>query len=86
MRTIVCGVIAALAVAGLSTAAEAKAKCVKAAGEATAVTHELATELAKIALSNSISNWGGKAVGKTSTSCKYELVLSNCKAQSRACK
>jgi hypothetical protein len=85
MRTVVCGALAAIAIAGFTTAAEAK-KCIKASGEGTGVTHELATELAKVALNNSITSWGGKAAGKASTSCKYELVLSVCKAQSRACK
>lgn len=85
MKIVVCGALAAIAVAGFATAAEAK-KCVKASGEGTAITHELATEMAKAALSSSISSWGGKAAGKTSTSCKYEFVLSVCKAQSRACK
>lgn len=84
MRTVVCGALAAVAVAGLATAAEAK--CIKASGEGTAITHELATELAKVALNSSISNWGGKARGKVSTSCKYEFVLSTCRSQSRACK
>lgn len=84
MRTVVCGALAAIAVAGLATTAEAK--CVRASGEGTAITHELATGLAKVALNSSISNWGGKAVGKTSTSCKYEFVLSTCKTHQRACK
>jgi hypothetical protein len=84
MRTIVGGALAAIALAALSTAAEAK--CIRAAGEATAITHELATELAKVALNSSISSWGGKAAGKTSTSCKYDFVLSTCKANQRACK
>jgi len=84
MRTVVCGALVAIAFAGLSTAAEAK--CIRAAGQGTAITHELATGFAKIALNNSISSWGGKAVGKTSTSCKYEFVLSTCTAHSRACK
>ena len=75
MRTVVCGALAAIAIAGFTTAAEAK-KCIKASGEGTGVTHELATELAKVALNNSITSWGGKAAGKASTSCKYELVLS----------
>lgn len=85
MKTVICGAIAVMSIVGFATAAEAK-KCVKASGEGTGITHELATELAKVALNNSISSWGGKAVGKVSTSCKYELVLSVCKAQSRACK
>jgi len=84
MRTVVCGMVAAVAIAGLTTAAEAK--CIRASGEGTAITHELATELAKVALNSSISSWGGKARGKVSTSCKYEFVFSSCKAHSRACK
>lgn len=84
MRTLVCGMVAAVAVAGLATAAEAK--CIKASGEGTAITHEVATELAKVALNTSISGWGGKARGKSSTSCKYDFIFSTCKVHSRACK
>lgn len=84
MRTGACSILATFAVVGVTSAAEAK--CVRAAGEATAITHELATELAKVALNSSINSWGGKGVGKTHTSCKYELVLSTCKVQRRACK
>ena len=68
MRTVVCGALAAIAIAGFTTAAEAK-KCIKASGEGTGVTHELATEFAKAALNNSITGWGGKAAGKVSTIC-----------------
>lgn len=84
MRTVVCGILAAVAAAGLATAAEAK--CVKATGQGTAITHEVATEFAKMALNTSITGWGGKASGKTTTSCKYEFIFSTCRAQSRACK
>ena len=84
MKTVICGALTAIALAGVTTAAQAK--CIRAAGEATAITHEIATELAKVALNSSISSWGGKAVGKTSASCKYELVLSTCKVHQRACK
>jgi hypothetical protein len=84
MRSIITGGLAALALAGLASAAEAK--CMKATGQATAITDELATALAKDALSASISTWGGKGAGKIRTSCKLELVFSTCNVQQRACK
>lgn len=84
MKTMILSALAGLAIVGMSGAAEAK--CIKAGGEATAVTPELSTFLAKAALNNSINAWGGKGVGKAKVDCKWELVLSACKAQQRACK
>jgi hypothetical protein len=84
MRTIVFGALGAIALSAFATAADAK--CVRAGGQATAITHELARDLAKMALNTNISTWGGKAVGKTHYDCKYEFVFSTCSAKQRACK
>jgi hypothetical protein len=86
MKIIVCSALAAIAIAGATSPADAKGKCIRAGGQATAVTHELSKGLAEIALNNSISMWGGKGAGKISYACKYDLVLSNCTAHQRACK
>lgn len=84
MKTMILGALAGLAIVGTSGAAEAK--CIKAGGQATAVTPELSTFLAKAALNNSINGWGGKGVGKVNVTCKWELILSACAASQRACK
>ncbi len=84
MKTMIVSALLGLAMIGASGAAEAK--CIKAGGEASAITPELSQFLAKAALNNSINSWGGKGVGKTKVDCKYDLVLSACKAQQRACK
>jgi hypothetical protein len=84
MRTVIFGALGAVAIVGFGSAAEAK--CIRAGGQATAITNELATSLAKVALNTSIKNWGGKAVGKVKSDCKYEFVFSTCKASQRACK
>jgi hypothetical protein len=84
MKTMILSALAGLAIVGMSGAAEAK--CIKAGGQATAVTPELSTFLAKAALNNSINGWGGKGVGKVNVACKWELVLSACTASQRACK
>jgi hypothetical protein len=84
MKTMIIIALAGLAMIGVSGAVEAK--CIKAGGEATAITPELSQFLAKAALNNSINGWGGKGVGKTKVACKYDLVLSACKAEQRACK
>lgn len=84
MRTVVFGALGAIALSAFATAAEAK--CVRVSGQATAITHELARDLAKMSLNGNISTWGGKAAGKTQYDCKYEFVFSTCSAKQRACK
>lgn len=84
MRTVVFGALGAIALSGFATAAEAK--CVRVVGQATAITHELATELAKVSLNTNLGTYGGKAGGKVLTACKYEFVFSTCTAKRRACK
>lgn len=81
VASLACGIAVAL-----STASEAKGKCVLAGGQATMVTAELAKFMAEAALKNSISGMGAKAVGKPAVTCKYDLVLSSCTARQRACK
>ncbi len=84
MKTMILSALAGLAIAGMSGAAEAK--CIKAGGQATAITPELSTFLATAALNNSINSWGGKGVGKVNVACKWDVVLSACTASQRACK
>lgn len=84
MKTVVFAALGAAALLVSGSAAEAK--CVRAVGQATAITHELARDLAKMTLATNIGTWGGKAAGKTMYDCKYEFVFSTCSAKQRACK
>jgi hypothetical protein len=91
MRKIYLLASAALAVAiaagGLTTMrAEAKAKCVRAGGQATMITADLAKFMATAALKNSISGMGAKSVGPVSMKCSEDIVMPTCTARQRACK
>lgn len=84
MKKIAFAAIAAAAV--IVSVAPASAKCKRAGGEGTAITNELATLNAKDALAQSIAASGAKAKGKVTVSCKYDLVISTCKATQKICK
>gem|GEM_PF-739932 len=62
------------------------AKCVTAGGTATGLTQDIAKSLATMALNQSISNYGGKAVGKVAMKCDNNPLLATCTAKQRACK
>ncbi len=86
---VIAGVAAAVAIAGggLTTMqAEARAKCVRAGGQATMVTPDLAKYMATAALNNSISNMGAKAVGPVAMKCTGDMVMPTCTARQKACK
>lgn len=66
--------------------AEAKESCVRAGGEATMITEDLAKFMAEAALKNSISGMGAKPVGKISLNCSMNMGMSSCVAKQKACK
>jgi hypothetical protein len=77
-----------LAVVGtllLVSTADAKS-CVKAGGQGTGLTPDIAKAMATAALGNSITQYGGKAAGKASMTCKTDMVITTCNASQRACK
>ena len=89
MRT--TGRIAAVAAAmtaclAMGAAPASAKKCMRIAGQGTAVTNELATINAKDAFAQSLAASGAKAKGKQAVSCKYDLVISTCTVSQRACK
>jgi len=88
LHLIACAAFAASVLAGglTSTAAEARAKCVRAGGQATMVTLDLAKFMATAALNNSISGMGAKAVGPVAMKCTGDMVMPTCTARQRACK
>ena len=80
---------AAIAIAGTSLAPagpDAKSPCVRAGGEATMITTDLAKFMAEAALKNSISGMGAKPAGQVSMSCTGNMGMTSCKAFQRACK
>lgn len=84
-----CGQVAmalsvALALTGMSAAAEAK--CVLAGGEGTGVVQDFASFMAKAALKNSISGMGATAKGEPKVTCKNDGLITTCTARQRACK
>ena len=76
---------AALVLAVTSGAASAR-QCVRAGGEATMVTRDLAEFMAKAALKNSIADKGLKPVGEIKLSCGAPSPLTHCTAYRQACK
>lgn len=66
--------------------AEAKESCVRAGGEATMITEDLAKFMAQAALKNSISGMGAKPVGQVSLTCSASMGMSSCTAKQKACK
>lgn len=78
---------AAVLVAGSSVGMRAEAaKCVRAGGQATMITEDLAKFMATAALNNSINGMGAKAVGPVSMKCTSDMVLPTCTARQKACK
>lgn len=66
--------------------AQAKDSCVRAGGEATMITEDLAKFMAEAALKNSISGMGAKPVGKIDMTCTSGTLSTSCTAKQRACK
>jgi hypothetical protein len=66
--------------------AHAKSKCVRAGGEASMLTEDLARFMANAALNNSIKGMGATASGKASMACKTDNGLVHCVAKQKACK
>lgn len=62
------------------------AKCVMAGGSGTGLTQDIAKSLATMALNQSVSNYGGKAVGKVAMKCDGNTLMATCTAKQRACK
>lgn len=76
----------ALASVGIAALPAAAAKCVKAGGQGTGITPDIAKTMSTIALANAIKNMGAKAAGKVSTTCESTLIVSTCTSYQRACK
>lgn len=79
--------LAAAATAGLAMSAPATAgSCVRAAASATAITKEAATLLAKEGVYQSNMMAGRSGRGAASVTCKYEGIVTTCRATQVACK
>jgi len=80
--------VAALAAGAIfaTQPAHAKSQCVRAGGEASMLTEDLARFMANAALNNSIKGMGATASGKASMTCKPENGLVHCMARQKACK
>jgi len=85
MRIHLIAAASILAACGLSAGAQA-ASCVKAGGEATMITEDLAKFMANAALNNQISANSWKASGKVSMNCSAATVGVHCIAHQKACK
>lgn len=83
-NTKIIAVLAAAAAAVLAIS-PASAGCVRAGASATAVTSEVATVLAKEALYQSNMFAGRKAKGPVNVSCKYQGIVTTCRARQVAC-
>lgn len=82
-------ILAAAVLAGSYLApapAAAKSSCVRAGGEATMITEDLAKFMANAALKNSISGIGAKPAGQISMTCAGNMGMTSCRAFQRACK
>jgi hypothetical protein len=82
-------IAATVAVVGTTLVAggtAAKSSCVRAGGEATMITEDLARFMANAALKNSISGMGAKPAGQISMTCAGNMGMTSCKAFQRACK
>jgi hypothetical protein len=79
-----CALLAGLTFA--TATAMAGKHCVRAAGSATAITKEVATLLAKESLYQSNVMAGRKGRGATNVSCKYQGIVTTCRATQVACK
>ena len=63
-----------------------EAHCVRAGGEATMITEDLAKFMSQAALKNSIAGMGAKPVGPISLKCTTGPGLPYCIAKQKACK
>ncbi len=79
-------VLAAALIAAAFATSAAQAGCVKAGGESTMLTEDMAKFMAKAALNNSIKNNGFKPSGKLLLTCKPAPLGTHCVANQRACK
>ena len=75
-----------LAVGMMSVKAAARSHCVRAGGEATMITEDLAKFMAQAALKNSISGMGAKPAGPINLKCTTGSGLPYCIARQKACK
>jgi hypothetical protein len=79
--------VASVATLGVSlVGAQAKESCVRAGGQATMMTEDMAKFMAQAALKNSISGMGAKPVGKVALNCSTNMGMANCTAKQKACK
>jgi hypothetical protein len=79
-------VVAVMVAAGSAQAGHKGGKCVKAGGEATMVTEDLAKYMAGAALKNSIAAHGWTAMGAATTKCDTAATgLPHCVAHQKAC-
>lgn len=85
MKKFLIAAVAAASMVPFAMPSEA-AKCSRVAAQGVAVTNILATENAKMALSQAMTSKGLKAKGKPSISCKYDFIVSTCTAKQSACK
>jgi hypothetical protein len=76
----------AVAALGMSVVAQARESCVRAGGEATMITEDLAKFMAQAALKNSISGMGAKPIGRIAIKCGPNMGLTSCMARQKACK
>jgi hypothetical protein len=86
LHRIVLATAAAAFVVGGVMSAPANAKCVRAGGQATMITEDLAKFMAGAALKNSIAGMGAKPVGPVVMKCETGSGLPTCVAKQKACK
>lgn len=84
MRVILTG-IAAIGLVFAASGAQA-GSCVKAGGEATMLTEDLAKFMANAALNNQIKANGWKPSGAVTMKCEASTLGTHCVAHQRACK
>jgi len=90
MRIVLKTAIAAGLALGLAAAfaadADARKGCAVLAGQGTGVLPDVAKDQALWQLEDTAKSYGGKAAGKVATSCKTQLVVSECTVKQRYCK
>lgn len=85
LHRIVLATAAAVLVTGGVMSTGAEAKCVRAGGQATMITEDLAKFMAGAALKNSIAKLGAKPRGPVVMKCTTAQGLPTCVARQRAC-
>lgn len=85
-KSLCAGAALAAGLAISATAANAHSHCVRAGGSATAITKEVATLLAKESLYQSNMMAGRKGRGAPTVTCKYEGIVTTCRARQVSCK